>query len=62
MNAIEDLLTHPHLTVTGFFETQEHPSEGTLTTPHHPVSYSRSPAEIRRLVPRRGEHNEGFLK
>jgi crotonobetainyl-CoA:carnitine CoA-transferase CaiB-like acyl-CoA transferase len=61
VNSIEELFEDPHLKAVGFFEEQEHPTEGTLTTCRFPVSFSRSPASVRRLAPRLGEHNAELL-
>jgi len=62
VNAIEDLFNDPHLRAVGFFEEVEHPSEGTVNVARHPVRYKASPANIRRLAPRLGEHNAAFLQ
>lgn len=57
VNSIEDLLSDPHLEAVGFFKKQEHPTEGTLNVARHPVRYTKTPADIRRLAPNLGEHN-----
>jgi crotonobetainyl-CoA:carnitine CoA-transferase CaiB-like acyl-CoA transferase len=62
VNAIEDLLGDPHLNAVGFFSQIEHPSEGKVNVPRHPVRYSKSPANNRRLAPKLGEHNADFAK
>jgi len=62
VNAIEDLPNDAHLKAVGLFEQIEHPTEGLLNVPRHPVRYSKSPAQIRRLAPGLGEHNGEFLK
>ncbi len=62
VNGIEDLLTDPHLMAVGFFEEQEHPTEGTLNVARYPVRFGKSPADVRRLAPNLGEHNTQFLK
>jgi crotonobetainyl-CoA:carnitine CoA-transferase CaiB-like acyl-CoA transferase len=62
VNAIEDLLSNPHLQAVGFFEEMEHPSEGTLNVARYPVRFSVSPTNTRRLAPNLGEHNDEFLK
>ncbi len=61
VNSIEDLFRDPHLTAVDFFETVEHPTEGTLTTARFPVRFGRSPAQIRRLAPNLGEHTAQVL-
>ena len=62
VNAIEDLLGDAHLNAVGFFSEEEHPSEGKVNVPRHPVRYSKSPANNRRLAPKLGEHNADFAK
>jgi crotonobetainyl-CoA:carnitine CoA-transferase CaiB-like acyl-CoA transferase len=57
VNAIEDLLTNPHLQAVGFFEATDHPTEGTLNTARFPVRFAATPADIRRPAPNLGEHN-----
>ncbi|NYT61669.1 CoA transferase [Alcaligenaceae bacterium] len=49
--SLEDLLDDPHLQAIGFFETHEHPTEGPVTMPGIPVSFSRTPGSIRWLAP-----------
>jgi crotonobetainyl-CoA:carnitine CoA-transferase CaiB-like acyl-CoA transferase len=61
VNSLESLLCDPHLDATGFWQVVEHPSEGTLRLPGIPVTYGRTPATIRRLPPRLGEHTAEIL-
>ncbi len=51
----------PHLTAVGLFDTAEHPTEGTLTNCRFPVTFSRTPADVRRLAPNLGEHGAQVL-
>lgn len=62
VNSLESLLTDPHLEATGFWQIMEHPSEGRLRLPGVPVAYSKTPASIRRLPPRLGEHGVEILR
>jgi crotonobetainyl-CoA:carnitine CoA-transferase CaiB-like acyl-CoA transferase len=62
VNTLESLLTDPHLEATGFWKIVEHPTEGTLRTPDIPATFSATPAEIRRLQPRLGEHSVEVLR
>ena len=62
VNTLEGLLTDPQLEATGFWKIVDHPSEGTLRVPDIPTTYSRTPAEIRRLPPRLGEHSREVLR
>jgi formyl-CoA transferase len=39
----------------------DHPSEGTLRTADIPVSFSKSPGDLRRAPPRLGEHTVEVL-
>lgn len=61
VNSLEDLIEDEHLKATGFWKTIEHPSEGTLRTPAFPITFSDSPADIRRHQPRLGEHTQEIL-
>jgi crotonobetainyl-CoA:carnitine CoA-transferase CaiB-like acyl-CoA transferase len=62
VNSLESLLTDPHLEATGFWQIVNHPTEGTLRMPGIPATYSRTPADIRRLPPRLGEHTLEILR
>jgi crotonobetainyl-CoA:carnitine CoA-transferase CaiB-like acyl-CoA transferase len=62
VNTLESLLSDPHLVATGFWRTVEHPTEGTLRMPDPPYGFSATPAEIRRLPPRLGEHSVEVLR
>jgi crotonobetainyl-CoA:carnitine CoA-transferase CaiB-like acyl-CoA transferase len=57
----EDLLDDEHLQALGFFQREEHPSEGEVRTMGIPVRFSRTPGDIRRLAPRLNEHSEEIL-
>jgi crotonobetainyl-CoA:carnitine CoA-transferase CaiB-like acyl-CoA transferase len=61
VTALADLLDDEHLAAVGFFEKLDHPTEGPLTVPRFPIHYSASPAQIRRLAPNLGEHNDELL-
>ena len=62
VNSLESLLEDPHLEATGFWQVLEHPTEGTLRMPGIPAAYSRTPADIRLLPPRLGEHSVEILR
>jgi crotonobetainyl-CoA:carnitine CoA-transferase CaiB-like acyl-CoA transferase len=62
VNSLEDLAVDPHLQATGFWQTFEHPTEGTLRMPSFPVNFGSTPASIRRHAPRLGEHTEEVLR
>jgi crotonobetainyl-CoA:carnitine CoA-transferase CaiB-like acyl-CoA transferase len=61
VNTIEALFSDPHLTAVDFFQEAEHPTEGRVTVSRFPVSFSASPASVRRLAPNLGEHNDELL-
>jgi crotonobetainyl-CoA:carnitine CoA-transferase CaiB-like acyl-CoA transferase len=62
VNSLESLLHDPHLEAVGFWQTVEHPTEGTLRLPGIPAVYGKTPGAIRRLPPRLGEHSEEILR
>ena len=62
VNTLEALLHDPHLEAVGFWQTVEHPSEGTMRLPGIPATYSKTPGAIRRLPPRLGEHSLEILR
>ena len=62
VNTLDALITDPHLNAVKFWQTVEHPSEGTLRLPGIPASYSKTPGAIRRLPPRLGEHSVEILR
>jgi crotonobetainyl-CoA:carnitine CoA-transferase CaiB-like acyl-CoA transferase len=62
VRTIEELFDDPHLVETGFFRTHEHPTDGTMRVPAPASRFSRTPAEVRRLAPRLGEHTREVLR
>jgi formyl-CoA transferase len=58
---LNELPEHPHLKAVGMFQTMEHPSEGTVRTTRPPTRFMKTPANIRRLAPRLGEHSAELL-
>jgi crotonobetainyl-CoA:carnitine CoA-transferase CaiB-like acyl-CoA transferase len=62
MNSIEDLVADPHLAASGFFETEQHPSEGTLRVMRTPTTWSDTQPGPRRPPPRLGEHSQEILR
>ncbi|MBN8873097.1 MAG: CoA transferase [Rhodospirillales bacterium] len=61
-NRLEDLFDDAYLEETGFFQRMEHPVEGEVVVPAAPAWFSRSPASVRRLWPRHGEHTREILR
>ncbi len=62
MNSLDDLLEDPHLKATGFWQEFDHPSEGRLRSSKPPMNFSVTPASIRRMAPRLGEHSIEILR
>lgn len=63
VNTLEDLVERdPHLQATGFWQFQDHPTEGRLRMPSFPVNFGSTPASIYRHAPRLGEHTTEVLK
>lgn len=62
VNSLDDLIDDPHLNAVGFWELREHPTEGVLRMASYPSRFSRTPASIRRLPPRLGEHSREILR
>ena len=62
MNSVEDVVHDPHLTQSGFFVTENHPSEGELRAMRTPTSWSESQPGTPRPAPRLGEHSAEVLR
>jgi crotonobetainyl-CoA:carnitine CoA-transferase CaiB-like acyl-CoA transferase len=62
MNSLDDLIEDPHLKATGFWQEFDHPSEGRLRSSKPPMNFSATPASIRRMAPRLGEHSIEILQ
>ncbi|MCC5861772.1 MAG: CoA transferase [Gammaproteobacteria bacterium] len=62
VNSLEDLVDDPHLKAVGFWQEVDHPSEGRLRMTRLPINFSATPAEVRRLPPRLGEHGTELLR
>ena len=58
----DDLLKDPHLNAVDFFREVDHPTEGRMRTIGIPVTFSRTPGEVRRLPPQLDQHREEILK
>ena len=62
MNSIDDIVADPHLAVTGYFGTVEHPTEGPIKSMATPSEWSESQPHYRRHAPRLGEHTREVLR
>lgn len=60
-NTMEHVLTDEHLTSVGFFQEIQHAAAGALRAMVHPVSFSETPANIRRDAPTHGADTEIVL-
>jgi crotonobetainyl-CoA:carnitine CoA-transferase CaiB-like acyl-CoA transferase len=61
VNTLEDLKDDPHLKAVGFWQEVDHPTEGRLRMTRFPVTFSKTPADVRRLPPQLGEHTRQIL-
>ena len=57
-----EVLDDPHLNAVGFWQEVDHPTEGRLRMTRFPVTFSKTPADVRRLHPRLGEHTAEILR
>jgi len=57
-----DLTNDDHLQAVEFFQTHHHPTEGKIRLTSPPVTFSETPATIRRLPPLFGEHTAEILQ
>ncbi|GIK34481.1 MAG: CoA transferase [Gammaproteobacteria bacterium] len=62
VNSLEDLVRDPHLKAVDFWQEVEHPTEGRLRMTRFPYTFSETPAGVRRLQPRLGEHSVEVLR
>jgi crotonobetainyl-CoA:carnitine CoA-transferase CaiB-like acyl-CoA transferase len=62
VNTLEGLKDDPHLKAVGFWQEVDHPSEGRIRMTRYPVTFSKTPADVRRLPPRLGEHTTEILR
>jgi crotonobetainyl-CoA:carnitine CoA-transferase CaiB-like acyl-CoA transferase len=62
VNSFDNLFSDPHLAATGYWQSVEHPTEGTLRMPGIPTKFSDTPGAIRRHAPNLGEHTEEVLR
>ena len=59
---LSEVAEQPHLKAVGLFQEVEHPSEGTLRQARPPAQFSATPASVRRLAPKLGEHTREVLR
>ena len=58
---IEEVIEHPHLKAVEMFAMHDHPTEGRIRIAKPPTRFERTPANIRSMAPRLGEHTEEVL-
>lgn len=61
VNTLDELIDDPHLAESGFWQEFDHPTEGRLRMSSPPMNFAGTPASIRQLPPRLGEHSEQVL-
>lgn len=61
-NSLDDLLEDPHLTATGFFAPEDHPTEGRLRRTAIPNRFSGGMREDALPAPRLGEQSRAVLR
>ena len=59
---LSEVTEQPHLKAVGLFQELDHPSEGKIRQARPPARFSASPAKVRRLAPRLGEHTREVLR
>jgi crotonobetainyl-CoA:carnitine CoA-transferase CaiB-like acyl-CoA transferase len=62
VNTLEGLKDDPHLEAVNFWQMVDHPTEGKIRMTRFPVNFSETPAEVRSLPPRLGEHSLEILR
>ena len=62
VNTLDDLIDDPHLVESGFWQEAEHPTEGRIRMSSPPMNFGRTPASIRAMAPRLGEHSQEILR
>jgi crotonobetainyl-CoA:carnitine CoA-transferase CaiB-like acyl-CoA transferase len=61
VQTLDQLLRDPYLKETDFFHRTEHPTEGSFVAMAVPTRFSATPASVRRLPPRLGQHTREVL-
>jgi crotonobetainyl-CoA:carnitine CoA-transferase CaiB-like acyl-CoA transferase len=59
---LSEVTEQPHLKAVELFQHVEHPTEGKLRQARPPARFSASPANVRRLAPRLGQHTREVLR
>jgi len=59
---LSEIAEQPHLKAVEMFPELDHPTEGRIRQARPPARFSASPASVRRLAPRLGEHTAEVLR
>lgn len=59
---LSEVTEQPHLKAVGLFQDLDHPTEGKIRQARPPARFSKSPASVRRLAPRLGQHTREILQ
>jgi crotonobetainyl-CoA:carnitine CoA-transferase CaiB-like acyl-CoA transferase len=59
---LSEVMEQPHLKAVELFQELDHPTEGKIRQARPPARFSASPAGVRRLAPRLGEHTREVLR
>jgi crotonobetainyl-CoA:carnitine CoA-transferase CaiB-like acyl-CoA transferase len=59
---LTEIAEQPHLKAVGMFPELDHPTEGKIRQARPPTRFSESPASVRSLAPRLGEHTGEVLR
>ena len=62
VNSLDDLIHDPHLEASGFWQEFDHPEEGRIRMTSPPMTFSETPASIRRMAPRLGQQSTEILR
>jgi len=57
-----EVTEQPHLKAVGMFPVSDHPTEGAIRVARPPTRFAATPADMRRPVPRLGEHTAEILR
>ena len=59
---LSEVAEQPHMKAVAMFPEIDHPTEGKLLQARPPARFSKSPASMRRVAPRLGEHTAEILR
>jgi crotonobetainyl-CoA:carnitine CoA-transferase CaiB-like acyl-CoA transferase len=62
INSLQEVVDDPHLADVGFWHEADHPTEGKIRMMKPPYTLTKSPATIRTMPPRFGEHTGDILR